>query len=80
MLYNLFDIAQSRAVPICVIGVSCQIDVTELLEKRVKSRFSHRHLNLMHFEEFDKYLEMFQVNLLVCIVIISVGNSPNFWV
>lgn len=44
LLYNLFDVAQSRAVPICVVGVSSQIDVTELLEKRVKSRFSHRHL------------------------------------
>lgn len=44
LLYNLFDVAQSRAVPICVLGISSQIDVTELLEKRVKSRFSHRHL------------------------------------
>lgn len=44
LLYNLFDVAQSRAVPICVVGISSQIDVTELLEKRVKSRFSHRHL------------------------------------
>ena len=38
LLYNLFDTAQSRAVPICVLGISCQIDVTELLEKRVNSR------------------------------------------
>jgi origin recognition complex subunit 4 len=58
LLYNLFDIAQSRAVPICVVGISCQIDVTELLEKRVSSRFSHRHLNLMHFLEFDKYYKV----------------------
>ena len=29
-----------------MIGLSSQIDVTELLEKRVKSRFSHRHLYL----------------------------------
>ncbi|XP_023324545.1 origin recognition complex subunit 4 [Eurytemora carolleeae] len=58
LLYNLFDTAQSRAVPICVIGVSCQIDVTELMEKRVKSRFSHRHLNLMHFLEFDQYYKV----------------------
>lgn len=55
LLYNLFDTAQSRAVPICVVGVSCQIDVTELLEKRVNSRFSHRHLNLMPFQEFKDY-------------------------
>jgi len=55
LLYNLFDTAQSRAVPICVIGVSCQIDVTVLLEKRVSSRFSHRHLNLMPIEKFSDY-------------------------
>jgi origin recognition complex subunit 4 len=58
LLYNLFDIAQSRAVPICVIGVSCQIDVTELLEKRVNSRFSHRHLNLMPSQEFEPFLHL----------------------
>ena len=58
LLYNLFDTAQSRAVPICVIGVSCQIDVTELLEKRVNSRFSHRHLNLMPSQEFGPFLEL----------------------
>ena len=38
LLYNLFDVAQSRAVPICVVGVSSQINVTELLDKRVNSR------------------------------------------
>ena len=31
LLYNLFDVAQSRAVPITVLGVSSSIDVTELL-------------------------------------------------
>ena len=58
LLYNLFDIAQSRAVPICVIGISCYNDVTELLEKRVNSRFSHRHLNLMPCQEFGPFLDL----------------------
>jgi len=58
LLYNLFDVAQSRAVPICVIGISCQFDVTELLEKRVKSRFSHRHLYMMPLEQFHTYHEL----------------------
>lgn len=30
--------------PVCVIGVTPRLDVVELLEKRVKSRFSHRQL------------------------------------
>jgi len=58
LLYNLFDVAQSRAVPICVLGVSSQIDVTELLEKRVKSRFSHRHLYLWPFQDAGAHLAM----------------------
>jgi len=58
LLYNLFDVAQSRAVPICVIGLSSQIDVTELLEKRVKSRFSHRHLYLWPLKDAKAHLDL----------------------
>ncbi len=44
LLYNLFDIAQSRKAPIAVLGLTSRVDVTESLEKRVKSRFSHRYV------------------------------------
>jgi origin recognition complex subunit 4 len=46
LLYNLFDIAQARKAPIAVIGCTTRIDVVEMLEKRVKSRFSHRYVFL----------------------------------
>lgn len=46
LLYNLFDIAQSRKAPIAVFGLTSRIDVAESLEKRVKSRFSHRYVHL----------------------------------
>ncbi|KAK0284963.1 origin recognition complex subunit 4 [Friedmanniomyces endolithicus] len=46
LLYNLFDIAQSRKAPIAVLGLTTKIDVSESLEKRVKSRFSHRYVHL----------------------------------
>ena len=46
MLYNLFDIAQARKAPIVVLGLTTRVDVVETLEKRVKSRFSHRHIHL----------------------------------
>ncbi len=46
LLYNLFDIAQARKAPIAVIGLTTKIDVVETLEKRVKSRFSHRYVHL----------------------------------
>lgn len=48
LIYNLFDVAQSAQAPICVIGVTRRYDVIELLEKRVKSRFSHRQIFLFN--------------------------------
>ncbi|KAF7275706.1 hypothetical protein GWI33_011349, partial [Rhynchophorus ferrugineus] len=46
LLYNLFDISQSAQTPVCVLGVTYRLDVIQLLEKRVKSRFSHRQMFL----------------------------------
>lgn len=46
LLYNLLDIAQSRKAPIAVLGLTTRIDVVESLEKRVKSRFSHRYVHI----------------------------------
>ncbi|KAK1759429.1 origin recognition complex subunit 4 [Echria macrotheca] len=46
LLYNLFDIAQAKKAPIAVLGLTTRIDVVETLEKRVKSRFSHRYVYL----------------------------------
>ncbi|KAK2577230.1 hypothetical protein KPH14_003376 [Odynerus spinipes] len=69
LLYNLFDVAQSAQAPICVLGITCRLDVIELLEKRVKSRFSHRQIFLFPdnasspeqpTSAFDDRLELFQ--------------------
>ena len=46
LLYNLLDIAQSRKAPIAVLGCTARLDVADMLEKRVKSRFSHRYVYL----------------------------------
>ena len=64
LLYNLFDVAQSRAAPIIVIGISCSLDVVEGLEKRVKSRFNHRQLAMLPFSEFKEYCNAVQNYLL----------------
>ncbi|KAI8913402.1 origin recognition complex subunit 4 C-terminus-domain-containing protein, partial [Gorgonomyces haynaldii] len=53
LLYNLFDIAQSEQTPIVVIGATSRIDCLELLEKRVKSRFSHRTIHLYPMQPED---------------------------
>ncbi|ALC41914.1 Orc4 [Drosophila busckii] len=66
LLYNLFDVSQSAQAPICVLGVTCRLDVIELLEKRVKSRFSHRQVFLFpSANKFDAYTQLFQQ--LMCI-------------
>lgn len=60
LLYNLFDIAQSAQTPITVIGLTCRLDVMELLEKRVKSRFSHRQIHLLNSFSFSEYRDIFK--------------------
>ncbi|KAG2709470.1 hypothetical protein I3843_05G219700 [Carya illinoinensis] len=44
LLYSLLDAMQSITSQAVVIGVSCRLDADQLLEKRVRSRFSHRKL------------------------------------
>jgi origin recognition complex subunit 4 len=58
LLYNLFDIAQSRKAPIAVLGLTTRIDVAESLEKRVKSRFSHRYVHLSSPKSFSAFVEV----------------------
>ncbi|XP_046887256.1 origin recognition complex subunit 4 [Hypomesus transpacificus] len=57
LLYNLLDVSQSAQAPIAVVGLTCRLDVLELLEKRVKSRFSHRQIHLLSRLSFTGYLE-----------------------
>ncbi|XP_066929285.1 origin recognition complex subunit 4-like [Clytia hemisphaerica] len=58
LLYNLFDIAQSKQNPLCVIGLTCRLDVVELLEKRVKSRYSHRAILTFPSYSFEEYVDI----------------------
>ncbi|XP_074579406.1 origin of replication complex subunit 4 [Curcuma longa] len=44
LLYSLLDAMQTVTSQAVVIGVSCRLDADKLLEKRVRSRFSHRKL------------------------------------
>ncbi|KAF7122514.1 hypothetical protein CNMCM5793_000539 [Aspergillus hiratsukae] len=58
LLYNLFDIAQARKAPIAVLGLTTKVDVTEMLEKRVKSRFSHRYVYVPLPRSFETFSEI----------------------
>ncbi|XP_065568176.1 origin recognition complex subunit 4-like isoform X2 [Artemia franciscana] len=57
LLYNMLDIAQSLHTPLCVLGVSRRLDVVELLEKRIKSRFSHRQLLVTPMKSVNEVVE-----------------------
>ncbi|XP_075504317.1 origin of replication complex subunit 4 isoform X1 [Primulina tabacum] len=53
LLYSLLDAMQSVTSQAVVIGVSCRLDADQLLEKRVRSRFSHRKLLFLHLSRDD---------------------------
>ncbi|XP_061726617.1 origin recognition complex subunit 4 isoform X1 [Cydia pomonella] len=70
LLYNLFDITHARQAPMCVLGITNRLDVMETLEKRVKSRFSHRHIFIFpgegsnpHARLLDELVELLSVPL-----------------
>lgn len=65
LLYNLFDIAQARKAPIAVLGCTTRMDVVEMLEKRVKSRFSHRYVYLSLPRSLPAYWEVCKQGLCV---------------
>lgn len=65
LLYNLFDIAQSRKAPIAVLGLTTRIDVIDSLEKRVKSRFSHRYVHLRLAKTFTAFQEICKAALII---------------
>ncbi|CAG8120117.1 unnamed protein product [Penicillium nalgiovense] len=66
LLYNLFDIAQARKAPIAVIGLTTKVDVTEMLEKRVKSRFSHRYTYVPLPRSFETFSDICLGSLDLC--------------
>ncbi|CAN8267018.1 unnamed protein product [Cochlearia groenlandica] len=59
LLYSLLDAMQSVASQAVVVGVSSRLDADQLLEKRVRSRFSHRKILFLppSREELDSLLE-----------------------
>ena len=58
LLYNLFDVAQSRNAPIAVLGLTTKVNVVDSLEKRVKSRFGQRYVHLSLPRTFTAFQEI----------------------
>ena len=61
LLYCFFELA--LALPVFVVGTSCRIDVLELLEKRVKSRFSQNIIYLPLPDSIEAFIERIKRNL-----------------
>ncbi|KAK6921667.1 Orc1-like, AAA ATPase domain [Dillenia turbinata] len=55
LLYSLLDAMQTVTSQAIVVGVSCRLDADQLLEKRVRSRFSHRKLLFLPPSKEDLY-------------------------
>lgn len=78
LLYNLFDIAQSRKAPIAILGLTTRVDVVESLEKRVKSRFSHRYVHLPLPKSLSVYWDICRAGLSVDLnEIVEQGFDPG---
>lgn len=58
LLYNLFDVAQSRNAPIAVLGLTTKVNAIDSLEKRVKSRFGQRYIHLSLPRSFTAFREI----------------------
>ncbi|KAG7194179.1 uncharacterized protein KQ657_004888 [Scheffersomyces spartinae] len=65
LLYNLFDMSQYSATPICVVGMSTKVTTREMLEKRVKSRFSQRVISINKPSTIEEFWQDFKLNLIV---------------
>ncbi|KAI9356968.1 origin recognition complex subunit 4 C-terminus-domain-containing protein [Zopfochytrium polystomum] len=65
LLYNLFDVAQVCGNPVLVLGLTTKMDAVELLEKRVKSRFSHRSIYCYPPATVDAFLQVMSKVLLL---------------
>jgi len=65
LLYNLFDIAQARKAPIAVLGLTTRVDVVESLEKRVKSRFSHRYVYMSLAKSLPAFWDICKQGLII---------------
>jgi energy-coupling factor transporter ATP-binding protein EcfA2 len=63
LLYNLFDVAQEAGVRICIIGMSEKMDVMGLLEKRIKSRFTMRHVHALRPTSMSDLIEVLMSKL-----------------
>lgn len=77
LLYTILNTIQTSSSPMCLIGTTCRIDVLDLLEKRIKSRFSHRQIYLFNDYTFERYIEMGKYFMESNIILDKSQNDAN---
>lgn len=78
LLYNLFELSQTSKSPICIVGTSTKFTTRELLEKRVRSRFSQRLIILHKLSNFEEFSQMCVNNLKVPAKIINKLQNQEY--
>merc|ERR1719272_24432 len=63
LLYNLFDVAQTAGVDVCIVGTSSKMNVIDMLEKRIRSRFSMRQLCVTPSQSMEELMDVLVENL-----------------
>lgn len=56
LLYNLFDMVEHSVVPVCILGTTSKLNISEFLEKRVRSRFSQRVIYVPDTNDLDEFM------------------------
>lgn len=65
LLYNLLDISQTSKTGVAVIGISARMNTREMLEKRVRSRFSQRTYHIKRPHSLDSFWSICRSQLMV---------------
>lgn len=63
LLYNLFDMVEHSVVPVCILGSTSKLNISEFLEKRVRSRFSQRVIYVPETGDLDEFMSTSKENL-----------------
>ncbi|CAH2353404.1 putative origin recognition complex subunit 4 [[Candida] railenensis] len=78
LLYNLFDLSQSSSTPVCIIGISSKVTARELLEKRVRSRFSQRIISINKARSIEEFWSNAKLGLIVDVDVINGLRNPSY--
>lgn len=65
LLYNILDISQTSPVGVAVVGITARMNTREILEKRVRSRFSQRIYQIRRPSSLRQFWEVCRTNLIV---------------